>query len=116
MEPDAERDTAWLALRNEGWNDSRIARQFGVSRQRVTQVIGPRPKTKGRANEMHVYVRRDLFEQARRVAKGLGYIVQSGPQAGQGSVSAMIEAIGAGTVNATHSVLAADRLARRRRR
>lgn len=86
---------AWAALREQGWTDRDIGRAYGISRQRIGQVLGPRQRTEGR-RPVPVPLTPDAHERLRQLAAEHGYRVLYGPRVGDGSLSDLLEAIAAG--------------------
>lgn len=100
--PGEESQFAQMAsLRASGMTNQEIARRFGVSRQRVSAVLGPSSR-RGRAADSRRAVRVRLDERdADRIvsiADGLGIRVGGGAQAGRGSVNGLLAEIAAGNL------------------
>jgi hypothetical protein len=93
-------DEAWRALRRLGWTDSTISAAYGVSRQRIGQVIGPHLRHTGR-RVYEIRMRPEAHERLRRMAEDHGMRLVFGPRTGQGSVSDLMEAIADGTLKVT---------------
>jgi hypothetical protein len=80
------------------WTRAQNAREFKVSRQRVTKILGKLPReARDYPRPMHnIYADNEPFMAARDVARSLGYRLKTGENAGEGSVGLMVEAIGKG--------------------
>jgi len=93
-DPNVER--TWLGLIDQGWTRSAIARKYGVSRQRVSQIIGYVPKSVGNKEQRVIYVTPGLWEKAMEIAAAHKLFLKSGDTAGQGSVGQLIDHIAEG--------------------
>jgi predicted DNA-binding protein (UPF0251 family) len=79
------------ALRCQQFTNIEIARQSGISRQRVAQILGPIPRPHREMKKVFVHI--PDVEAIRDVAKSLGYRVAKGPYSGEGNISALLAAI-----------------------
>jgi hypothetical protein len=95
----------WKQWEKEGVSRREMERRTGVSLRRIALVLGPRQmhmQPGNRRPEHVVYVHDGPWREAAEVARKLGYRVEVGERTGQGSVGALIEAIG------THKVAVVD--------
>lgn len=86
-------------LDEQGVPRAEIARRHDVPRQVITKLLGPREKPPGKADEFHVYCRREAFDDVSTIAKDqFGLTHRGGPHAGEGSIGKLIDAIAAGEI------------------
>lgn len=97
---DAKTRKAWRRLIRKGKTRVDIARQFGVTRQFVSSVVGPMPRVDGR-KEKTVYVPQKEWDAVVEICEELGLRILTGPTAGKGSVAMLIERIGRGELFVT---------------
>jgi len=84
------------ALRQKQFSNVEIARETGVSRQRVAQILGS--NVKPRRDMKKIYVVIPDVSAVRAIAKSLGYRIEKGPNSGAGNISALMAAIADGEV------------------
>jgi DNA-binding CsgD family transcriptional regulator len=99
-EPQSVSDTRrerWLEQIKNGKTRKQIADENHISRQRVTQIIGP-IESPGKREEIHIYAVRELFEGAADIAAERGLRHKAGKTAGQGSVGLLVEQIALGNI------------------
>jgi hypothetical protein len=89
------RRESMLELISRGWSRSQIAKQYGISRQRVAQIVGLAPN-RGKRQEIHVYALPEAFKEVANIALEKGLRHQAGGTAGGGSVGRLIEQIAEG--------------------
>jgi hypothetical protein len=85
-------------LEKQGISRTEIGSRFNLSRQRVSQILGTTPY-RGQRREHVVNVLDPYWDRAMHRAKDLGMFVRFGPTAGEGSISLLIERIGAGRLS-----------------
>lgn len=90
-----ERKQKMQALEAAGWTRKAIAEHEGISRQRVTQILGPADKSENQ-KEYHHYINENSYEKVMGIAKKLNLFLRSGKNIGKGSVTKLIEQIGEG--------------------
>jgi hypothetical protein len=79
----------------QGKTRKQIADENKISRQRVTQILGPIPNV-GKREEIHIYAVPELFDKAAGIAAEFGLRHKAGRTAGQGSVGLLVEQIAQG--------------------
>lgn len=87
----------WLDEIAKGKTRKQIADENHISRQRVTQILGPIPSP-GKREEIHIYAVPDLFNAAADIAAERGLRHKAGKTAGQGSVGILVEQIALGNI------------------
>jgi hypothetical protein len=83
---------------DEGVPRREMSRRTGVSLRRIMLVLGKLPsrQTGNPRPVWNVYTHRRPWKEATKIAKALGYRISAGNNTGQGSIGAMVEAIGNG--------------------
>lgn len=99
--PDDAKIARMLAMREQGMTNSEIGQHFQISRQRVAAAIGPTTR-RGRPVDERTAVRVRLtpanVERVVAIAANLGIRVESGAQAGRGSINALLDEIATGNL------------------
>ncbi len=85
-------------LEKNGMTRSKIGKVYGISRQRVAQIMGP-IEFRGHRKEIHVYAVPELFQKVVDIADHFGLHHKAGATAGQGSVGLLIEQIALGQLS-----------------
>jgi DNA-binding transcriptional regulator LsrR (DeoR family) len=84
-------------LEKNGWNRKQIGQEYGISRQRVAQLLGRLPD-RGRRGEVHIYIVPEAYEKIVEMAEGYGLRHRAGRTAGQGSVGLLLEQVAQGNL------------------
>jgi DNA invertase Pin-like site-specific DNA recombinase len=92
---DEKRREAMEALRDQGATYETIGARFGITRQAVAQILGPRRKAE-RGIRRNINLGADRWDGLRAAAKALGLIYADGTKEGRGSIILLLDAIGRG--------------------
>lgn len=90
-----EREAAMSQLRNDGWTYQQIGDKYGVTKQTVAQIIGPRRRAEtGHFRHFNLSQRR--WDALTAVASDLGLRYADGSDSGRGNISLLLDAIASG--------------------
>lgn len=90
-----EREADMRQLRNDGWTYQRIGAKYGVTKQAVAQIIGPRRRAETE-HFRHFNLSRRRWGALAAVAYDLGLRFADGSDSGRGNIALLLDAIASG--------------------